>query len=215
MPRPHPFTLVFADIAAERFPAIREALGDRRDVTSFLMASPAIDLLHDLRPDEGLGDAMDDFVAFVHAAFVFWDCGADTHQLDEAATRRLIEPRAPNHGGAARLLPGEALYIQVAPRRIWSRLGESDIHEPLDGWFAIAEADGLRMVACLGVHPSRPGLTVLTAAGPRPATLLRVDGSAAYAPLMDGGDAAGLASVANADELLELGWRSWPLRRPD
>jgi hypothetical protein len=72
------------------------------------------------------------------------------------------------------------------------------------------EGDVLRVVACLGVDPDRPGLSVLTAVGPVPATLAREDGSAPFAPVMEGGAEAGLHSVTNAEELL---WLAWSARR--
>jgi hypothetical protein len=126
--------------------------------------------------------------------------------LDAAATRALV---AGASGGAPMVELGTASrYVQVHPRLLWSRLGSSDIHEPLDGWFAIPEATSLRLVACLGVHPSRPGLSVLAVRGSAPAALRRDDGSPPFAPEMEGGDAASLASVATVEELLALGWHA-------
>src|SRR5690606_34582453 len=72
-PRATPFTLVFDLLAADRFPAIREELTEGREIDRFLLAPAAVELLRELRPDEGLGDAADDFVAFVHAAYCHWD----------------------------------------------------------------------------------------------------------------------------------------------
>lgn len=200
-PRPHPFELVFGALAAERFPAITEAVGDARDLDAFLMAEPAIALLHDLRPDEGLGDAVDDFVIFVHAAWAWWAAGATTVALDVDATNRLLE--APPDATTG---PEQPMYIQVAPRRIWARVVEADAHEPLDGWFVLPVGDTRRVVACLGIHPSRPGLSVLVAEGGRPLRKPRADGTPAFAPRMDGGDTAGLASIDSPDELLLLAW---------
>ncbi|MCA9769380.1 MAG: hypothetical protein KC485_11240 [Gemmatimonadetes bacterium] len=202
-PRPHPFDLVFGTIGPERFPAITEAVGDARDLDAFLMAEPAITLLRDLRPDEGLGEAVDDFVIFVHAAWAWWTAGAHTVELDAAASARLLERESaatPDPAGAG------AMYIQVAPRRIWARVAEADSHEPLDGWFVLPVGDSRRVVACLGVHPARPGLSVLVAEGPRPVRRARPDGSATFAPRMEGGDTAGLASVDSPEELLLLAW---------
>jgi hypothetical protein len=49
---------------------------------------------------------------------------------------------------------------------------------------------------------------VVEAAGPRQSNLARPDGSPLFSPVMPGGDAAGLHSIAGGEELLELGWRS-------
>jgi hypothetical protein len=202
-PRPHPFDLVFGGLAAERFPAITAAVGEARDLDTFLMAEPAITLLHELRPDEGLGEAVDDFVIFVHAAWAWWTAGAQTRTLDTEATTRLLAASAGPPGGSG---PASTMYIQVAPRRIWARVAETDAHEPLDGWFVLPAGTARRVVACLGVHPQRPGLSVLVAEGPRPLAWARPDGRSTFAPVMDGGEAAGLASVDAPEELLLLAW---------
>ena len=108
--------------------------------------------------------------------------------------------------------PPSSTYVQIAPRILWSQVESSDIHEPLDGWFAVPEGDALRVVACLGLHPGRPGLSVLTAVGAAPTSLGREDGTAPFAPTMEGGTGAGLHSVVNGEELLWLAWRAAPLR---
>lgn len=205
-PRPHPFSLVFSDIAAERFPAVAEELDPLPPLDRFLMSGAVVELLRDLRPDSGLGDAADEFVAFVHAAYCFWGSGARTRILDAPTTRALLV--TPRETARRRLDHGAVGYIQVAPRLVWSRLAEADVHEPLDGWFALPGTRGLRMVACLGVHPSRPGLSVLTVEGDSPDHLGRPDGTPAFAPQMEGGDTAGLASVATSSELLAMGWNA-------
>lgn len=214
--RPHPFTLVFGELAAEKFPAVRDALGGDLRLEHFLMTPAAVELLHELRPDEGLGDAVDDFVAFVHAAVCFWDAGERTVLLVERDVRSAMEGGGRRTEGgegeesppSSTLHPPLSMYFQLPPRIVWSRVEGSDFHEPLDGWFAIAEGEDLRVVACLGVHPERPGLSVLTAVGPKPVALRREDGTAPFSPTMEGGAEAGLHSVADADELLWLAWRS-------
>lgn len=205
--RPTPFALVFASLADERFGAIRDTLGDAPRLDDFLMAAPVVELLRDLRPDEGLGDAVDDFIAFVHAAYRHWASGTPVRILDREATDRLLAA-----AGTASGPPGDSgspatEYIQVAPRRIWARLQDQDTHEPLDGWFAVPEGEGLRVAACLGLHPSRPGLSVLVAEG-RPSPGTAREGDAPFAATMEGGAAAGLASIANAEELLRLAWHA-------
>jgi hypothetical protein len=208
-PRPHPFALVFGDMAAERFPAVRDALQGNLDIEHFLMTPAAVELLHELRPEEGLGDAVDDFVSFVHAAFCYWHDGGRTIAVDEDRVRKMLE------GGGSRVEGGEdslsstlhplpSRYVQLPPRLLWSQVESSEIHEPLDGWFVVPQGDARRVVACLGLHAERPGLSVLVATGTEPLTLAREDGTAPFAPLMEGGAAAGLHSVADADELLWL-----------
>lgn len=216
-PRPHPFTMVFGDLAAERFPAIRAALAGDLRLVHFLMTPAAIELLHELRPEEGLDEATDDFIAFVHAAFCYWHDGERTVVLEEATTRRMMEisdRRSESGEGAMSAAPVSDLrslisrYVQIAPRLLWSQVESSEIHEPIDGWFAVPEGEQLRVVACLGVHSERPGLSVLTVVGQPPSSVSRDDSTSAFAPTMDGGVEAGLHSVANGEELLWLAWRA-------
>ncbi len=210
--RVHPFHLVFDGIAAERFPAIRDALGGAIDLDAFLLAHPAIELLHELRPDDGLGEAIDDFVHFVHAAFRFWLAGSETIVLDGDATERLCTdpPSRPKQT----VVPA-AMYIQVAPRVIWAQLDEEGAFEPLDGWFAIGEGNARHVVGCFGVHPDRPGLSVMSVDEPPPRDSRRGDGTPLFSPTMSGGEAAGLHAISGPDELALLADRADVMREGD
>ena len=220
MERVQPFALLFGAFRDARLPAIRAALGDNSDVNAFMLAAPALELLRDLRPDEGLGPGIDDFVALVHAGYLFWRDGENTITLDETATRKLPHPersegavgtppaaRSLDKLGTRELSLG-ATYVQIAPHIIWGQLDPDAAFEPLDGWFATPTRDGtLRMVACFGVHAQRPGVSVVAVQGGCPAITARDDGTRPFAPTMPGGNAAHLHAVATADELLLLGWR--------
>jgi hypothetical protein len=206
MARPHPFDLVFGSLADERFPAIRDALGDDTGLDAFLLAQPAVDLLHDLLPDGGVGEAVGAFAAFVHAAYLFWTGGCQRRELDADAVKRLLA----GHQATPDPRPTRPTsYIQIEPRRIWGRLADEETFEPLDGWFATRAGDRLDVVACFGVHPERPGLSVVAVGGPQPARApARADGTAPFAPTMPGGDTAGLHEVGSPAELLLLAWRA-------
>lgn len=222
--RSHPFDLMFGGFRAEQFPAIRTALAGSSDVDSFVLAAPALELLRELRPDEGLGDGVDDFVALVHAAYLYWRDGEVTHSLDHEATRALTRPHPARSAGPAGSSPVEhqssgaerplaplgvtgTRYVQVAPHIIWGQLDADAPFEPLDGWFSRMLADGtLYLVSCFGVHEQRPGVSVVVVHGPRPVVAARADGSSAFAPTMPGGDAAGLHAVSAPEELLHLAW---------
>jgi hypothetical protein len=213
--RPHPFELMFAGFRETRFPAIRGELRDESGIHAFLLAAAALELLRELRPDDGLGDAVNDFVALVHATYLFWRDGERTVTCDEPATRRLCRPE-PATSGRTTLAANVTEYIQIAPRLIWGQLADAEPFEPLDGWFAIPDQGGLRVVACFGVHEQRPGVSVVAVEGRRPARVERPDGTALFAPTMPGGDAAHLHAVSVPEELLLLGWRAgeeiaqWP-----
>lgn len=205
-PRPHPFELMLGGFRDERLPAIRTELRDGSDIHAFLLAAPALELMRALRPDDGFGDAVDDFVAFVHAAYLFWRDGEHTITLNESATRQLCHPGR-SAAGRAPHAATTTQYIQIAPRLVWGQLTDNEPFEPLDGWFTIPGNAGLRLVACFGVHAQRPGVSVVTVEGPFPAKVERADGTPLFAPTMPGGDAAHLFAVSAPDEMLLLGWR--------
>ncbi len=206
--RPDPFTLVFGDLAETDFPRIREDLAQDASLEAFVLSAPALELMGQLRPDEGLGEAVDDFVAFVYAAWRFWCDGKRVIALEAAATRALCRPESPRARAATNHPPETTRYIQVIPRMVWGRLASDETYEPLDGWFATRTGPALRVVACFGLHSARPGLSVVVAEGPDPGLIEREDGSAIFSPMMPGGELAGLYAVAAPEELLLLAWRA-------
>lgn len=212
--RPTPFDLVFGPLAEERFPPIRSALevshGDPRDRDAFLMVRDVIQLVHDLRPDEGMGEEIGQLAALLHHAYLFWLAGTPTLEITPAELTALLrhEASAPDDAAA----PPPAFYVQFPERRVWAEVVAGTSHEPLDGCFlALAGGDSLRVLATFGLRPDRPGLSVVEVAGTRPSRLARPDGAPLFAPVLEGGAPAGLASITGGEELLELGWRAWAL----
>lgn len=207
--RPTPFDLVFAGPAEARFGAVRSAVETAgchaHDRDAVLMLQPMVELVRDLRPDGGLGEAVDEFVALIHAAFLFWHDGARTVRLGPSALGRILAGGAGGAGGPP--APG-AYYVQYPARRIWGSPVPGEPPEPLDGCFVHRDAAGLSVVAVFGLHPAREGFSVVVVEGSRPAALAREDGSALFASLLPGGAAAGLHSLAGMEELLELAWRT-------
>jgi hypothetical protein len=204
-----PFDLVFQDAAESIFPSIRQALestqGDPRDRDAFLMLREVVTLLRDLRPDEGLGEGIDQLAALVHHAYLFWASGRQTIEVPAEEVPTLL-------GGDLRVgtigEEHEPCYVQLPLRRIWASVVPGEPPEPLDGCFIHpADDSALRVLGVFGVHPDRPGFSVVEVAGPRPARLLRNDGTPPFSPTLSGGARAGLYSVAGEEELLELGWR--------
>lgn len=206
--RPHPFELVFGGFRDQRLPAIRAELGERTDLDAFMLAASALELMGELRPEAGLGDAVGDFIALVHAAYLFWRDGEQTIRLNAVGTRALCGPAASDDPGAGPSAPRRAGYIQVAPQLIWGRLADATAFEPLDGWFVVPADEGMRIVACFGVHAERPGMSVVAVEGALPASIARADGSPLFAPTMPGGEAASLHAVSSPEELLLLGIRA-------
>jgi hypothetical protein len=102
MARPTPFDLVFAHTAETVFPVVRAALEraghDPTDRDAFLMVPEVVSLLHDLRPEEGIGEGMDQLVALAHHAYLLWTAGALTPDLGRrlaACPRRRPCPHPP------------------------------------------------------------------------------------------------------------------------
>lgn len=209
--RPTPFDLVFDPIADDRFPAIRDALAgsgrDPRDRDAFLMEKASVSLVRELRPEDGLGDGMDQLVALVHHAYLFWAGGQKVRPIDRAGLDLMLTTDLP------RDLHDDALawYLQLPERRMWAQALEDSAHEPLDGVFVHHATGGaLRVLGILGLHADRDGFTVVEAIGDHAPEVSR-QGSAPFSSVLPGGEAAGLYSIAGASELIELGWRSQAL----
>jgi hypothetical protein len=208
MTRPTPF-LVLARQAETIFPAIRTALEregrDPTDRDAFLLVPEVVELLHELRPSEGLGEGMDQLVAFVHHAYLFWDAGMHVLPLDGERLSALLG--AAPADAAMDEGPG-AYYVQLLERQVWAQVLGSAAAEPMDGCFVYSAGERLNVLGIFGLRPGRDGFTAVEVAGPRPHELRRADGTPLFSPVLTGGEAARLHSLVGAEELLELGWRT-------
>jgi hypothetical protein len=210
MARPTPFDLVFGDVAGERFPSLRDGItAAGRDATSrdeFLLVREVAELMREIRPDEGLGEAVEALVAFVHAAFLYWRHGERLLQIPRSLLGEAIAAGSRPGGDETRHITTS--YIQLPPLVVWGVPIAGSPPEPLDGWFVSRPDDGLTILAVFGLRPGREAMTTVEIAGPRPpASLARIDGTPLFAPRVAGGDAAQLYSVEGEEELLELAWR--------
>jgi hypothetical protein len=210
-PRPTPFDLVFQKTAEEIFPEIRRAIAeaghDPCDRDGFLMVREVITLLRELRPDEGLGEGIDQLAALLHQAYLFWDGGSVTIEVPAERLDELLSVSRQPAEDPGEQLP--AFYAQFPEHRIWAQVVPGAAHEPLDGGFVHPTTDrALRVLGVFGLHRERAGFSVVEVAGRRPGILARVDGSAPFSPTLAGGAAAGLFSLMGEEELLELGWRT-------
>jgi hypothetical protein len=210
MARPTPFDLVFHRIAESSFPRIAASLAQSgvnpADRDAFLMDREVITLLRELRPEEGLGEAMDQMVALVHHAYLTWAAGTVTLPVSREAAEELLGQEAAQAGGSTEAL---AYYAQFPERMIWASVVENQAPEPLDGVFVSSEPGGdLRVLGIFGLRLDRPGFSAVEASGARVQGLAREDGSPLFQPTLDGGTAAGLRSIIGEAELLELGWRT-------
>ena len=210
MPRATPLDLVFQPAVVTSFPRIAASLAasghDPTDRDAFLMDREVITLLRDLRPDEGVGEAMDQMVALVHHAYLTWAAGAVTIPIARDTAEEVLSAVAPD---GAEPKDVAAYYAQFPERMIWARVIENEAPEPLDGVFVSRDPQGLlRVLGIFGLRADRPGFSAVEATGPRAPRLTREDGSALFAPTLPGAAAAGLRSIIGEEELLELGWRT-------
>jgi hypothetical protein len=212
MARITPFDLVFNRAAESSFPRIASSLAagghDPADRDAFLMDREVVTLLRDLRPDEGLGEAMDQMVALVHHAYLAWAAGGVTISVGREAAEELLAK--PAEAADSKDLP--AYYAQFPERMIWAAVVENEAPEPLDGIFVSQVPGGdLRVLGIFGLRPERAGFSAVEATGGRAEGLAREDGSPLFDPTLPGGAAAGLRSIVGEAELLELGWRTLSL----
>jgi hypothetical protein len=207
-PRPHPFDLVFSNNISV-FQKIRAALAqagqDPSDRDGFLMLREVVQLLRELRPDEGLGEGIDQLAALVHHCYLYWAAESRTVGCEPDQLNHLLAIHRLDHVPEPR-----PYYTRFPERRIWAQPVPGEPHEPLDGCFVYPEPnrETLRVLGVFGVHRDRAGFSVVEVAGPRPGSLVRQDGTEPFSPTLPGGAAAGLYSIAGEEELLDLGWRS-------
>jgi hypothetical protein len=207
--RPTPFDLVFDNMARERFPEIRASLAqssvDPANRDAFLLDRHVVQVLRDIVPDEGVGEAVDQHVALLHNAYLFWDRGERTLRLGREETESLLTTAASDGTSSAGVTP----YVQFPERTIWAQINEGAPHEPLDGLFVTRNGDHeFQVLGVFGMHPDRVGFSVAEVRGDRLEGATRDDGSEVFTPLLPGGAAARLFSVNGAPELVELGARA-------
>ena len=212
MARLTPYDIAFGPSAEERFTRIRESMAasgrEPDDLDAFVLDREVVTYLRELVPEEGIGSGIEQHIALLHQAYMYWYSGGIVVRPTKARTERMLaaEPTA-----ARGTLP-HAYYFQVPERLIWGGLSPEEPHQPLDGIFVRPYADGgLFLLAIFGMHAANEGFTVVDLDGYREAELAREDGSALFAPVLPGGAAAGLYSIAGGEELMELASRSVPL----
>jgi len=211
-PRADPMSLGVGTLAAERFPAVREALAaagtNPHDRDAFILLREVAELLHELRPDAGAGTGIAALVAFLHFAYLFWMNGEVVQSVSEEQLAALLSDRSPSPGPTVPASGRPTSYVQLPPLRVWATPIAGQPPEPLDGWFVSRPAGALSLLAIFGLSPTREGFSAVELAGPPPVALQRPDGSPLFAATLTGAGAAGLASLAGAEELLELAWRA-------
>ncbi|HSB55874.1 MAG TPA: hypothetical protein VLD58_16040 [Gemmatimonadales bacterium] len=214
-PRPTPFDIAFGSTAGERFARMRESLAatgrDPHDLDAFVLDREVVGYLRELVPEEGVGEAIEQHVALLHHAYLYWAEGAWTVRLSRDRTRSLLTAPATDYVAPGADLP-RASYIQFPERLIWAPLAPDEPHQPLDGIFVRPwPSAGFFLLAVFGLHPGQDAFAVVDVDGYRELKTERDDGTPLFAPVLPGGEAAGLFSIVGGDELLELAARTVPL----
>lgn len=212
MTRLLPFDYVFGPFADQRFDQIRKeseragvALDDRLRFHRF---EPTRRLLGEIQPaDRGAlaAAALEEYGTLLYLAYRFWLSGRQSIVLSRTAIERGLASPPP---AADPVVPHGACYLQLPEQWFWGRIGADAPHEPMDGMFLAGDAGGREIVvlAVLGLREDRGGFSQIAIAAP-PEDFRRAAAGARhppFAPVMDGGERAGMLSVVSEGELLHL-----------
>ena len=110
--------------------------------------------------------------------------------------------------GATPDVPHRACYLQLPERLFWARISDTAAPEPLDGLF-LAAGPGDReitVLAVLGLRPERGGFSQIALTVP-PEDLAQAKDFVRrprFAPVLEGGERAGVKSLVSEAELLHL-----------
>ncbi len=212
MSRLHPFEYVFGQLAPERFPALLRAAEDTdcdlESRVAFQRFQPILDLLAELVPPEAehlTGAVVEQYAALLYVAYRYWSAGLHSFELSRDQVRAMLQNEAVDRPP---VVPHGACYVQLPERLFWARIDPQSPYEPLDGVFVAASPQGAdaTVVAILGLRPDRGGfsqvaLSVALADWERAGETVR---RPLFAPVMAGGDRAGVYSLVSEGELLYL-----------
>jgi hypothetical protein len=210
--RPHPTDLLAGALADEWYAEV-EAAGksaecDLADRLRFQQLAPVQRVLGELSPPdaEAPGAVAEQYGTLLFVLYQYRQAGQQSFTLRQAELERVAEtaadvpPRLP-HGISA-------CYLQMPERVFWASIAQEFPPEPLDGVFvaATAERSELVVLAILGLRLEREGFSQITLdAVPgdfeRARDLVR---RPLFAPVLQGGERAGVKSLVSEAELLYL-----------
>jgi hypothetical protein len=205
--RPHPFDMVFGGFAETAFPRIRadasDAAVDLSTMTRLHSTQAVLQELGSPKLAEGDPRAVAEYLSLLFVAYRYWAAGAHTLVVDRERITQVMEsgPSVAPH------VPHGACYLQFPRHWFWATIGEGAPHEPLDGLFVVRTPPvQLTVAAILGVRADREGFSqiVVSAAQDDVAAARGQTRDPPFAPVMDGGSAAGFSSITSEGELLYL-----------
>ena len=211
MTRLDPFDFAFAPLAAERFPVIQEEARLTRkhsdDRAQFAMLSSVQRILSDVEEPEVVASdaaAAEAYLTTVYVAYRFWEAGRLMFSVSDRDIEEVAVETAPDTFAE---VPGGACYIQLPERWCWAQVDPEAPHEPLDGLFVVTGSHGeVTVLAVLGLRPDRPGFSEVTVVA-QPADFVAAQLEARdppFAPVVEGGEEAGLKSIVTDGEVLHL-----------
>lgn len=211
MNRPTPFDLLFGerDTGLATLTAAAAAAGrDPRDRTDFALVPEVQRFLGELESPELVArhpEAAEEYLQLLHALYRFDAAGRQVVAPSRAQLERWHLRLPP---AAAPEIPGGACYLQLPEQGWWAQRAAEEPHEPVDGMFLVAapRGDEITLLVVLGLRAGRGGFSQVSMHA-RPTDFAAARGvrrQPPFAPLMDGGAAAGVRSLATAAEVLTL-----------
>jgi hypothetical protein len=212
MSRPHPFDLIgtalgeawFAEVDA----SVQTASCDPSDRLAFQRLEPVQRVLRELHPAdaEAPGAVVEEYGTLLFVVYHYRRAGGRSLVLDRAALERALAgaPATPPPVPAAI----GACYLQLPERWFWAQITPGTPAEPVDGLFIAEAAAGRELVvlAVLGLRPEREGFSQIAVAALRGdvAAAARLVRRPLFAPVLEGGERAGVKSLVSEAELLHL-----------
>lgn len=210
MERTHPYDYAFASLEPQ-FQAIRDEAAslarDDLDRVQFAALPSVQHLLNGIEAPDKVSQhaaAGQEYRAVLFAAYRYWDAGLRTQPVSKSSFELAL-------GWSSKPLALEekplALYLQLPEQWFWTQIDEAAPHEPIDGIFvATSPRREITLVAPLGVRGDRAGFSQVSIAATleelwNARELRRVP---PFAPVIEGGDRAGMRSIVTTAELLDL-----------
>ncbi|MBI2401658.1 MAG: hypothetical protein HYV20_02745 [Gemmatimonadetes bacterium] len=219
MSRLHPFDVVSGALPEEWFSEIHAAEAQGRDPADrrqFHDLAPARRVLRQLNAlgEEATGTTIVEYETLLYAVYRFWRAGRHSLALGREALDRALasgdraRPVPARDVGATPNVPHRACYLQLPERLFWARISDAAPPEPLDGLFLATGAGDreITVLAVLGLRPERGGFSQIAITVP-PEDLARAQDFVRrppFAPVLEGGERAGVKSLVSDAELLHL-----------
>lgn len=184
---------------------------DPRDRQAFVMLGSVGAHLKELKGPEAPPKAIHDYGALLYHAY---HCHRSKRPVDLVSVHvaRMVVEGAVGEGPPS--LPGDAGYVQLPQHLFWTRAGEEDVPESVDGFFWALGSQGLlHLLLAVGMRGDRPGLAVVSVpeapwsdAGEWLDVRVREDAED-FSTDMPGAELEGLYGLTAAGEALKLAAR--------